>query len=101
MTGRAAGTTRRRSSSSAPSWEPGCIPAPGGLLDWRDARHFDRWQDQPCVLCTQPTPMRSHHGEPVHKACAEDWIATNPTEARLGRFASDIQPKRRHDDDHA
>jgi hypothetical protein len=37
----------------------------------------------------------------VHKACVEDWIAANPTEARLGRFASDIQPKRRRDDDHA
>ncbi|CAM5472877.1 putative protein OS=Streptomyces griseomycini OX=66895 GN=FHS37_007432 PE=4 SV=1 [Streptomyces griseomycini] len=37
----------------------------------------------------------------MHKACAQDWIAANPTEARLGRFASDLQPKRRHDDDHA
>ncbi|MDQ1064583.1 hypothetical protein QFZ32_000022 [Streptomyces canus] len=34
--------------------------------------------------------MRSHYGEPVHKACAEDWIAANPTEGRLGRFASDV-----------
>ncbi|MGW3148835.1 hypothetical protein ACWDG1_30000 [Streptomyces sp. NPDC001177] len=40
--------------------DPG--PAPGALLDWRDA---------------------------------------NPTEARLGRFASDLQPKRRRDDGHA
>ncbi|GAA2733432.1 hypothetical protein [Streptomyces nogalater] len=54
------------------------------------------------MLCDQPTPMRSHYGEPVHKACAENWIAANPIEARHGRFASDLQPKRRHhDDDHA
>ncbi|MGC2997137.1 hypothetical protein ACPF8X_01700 [Streptomyces sp. G35A] len=84
-----------------PLFEPGLIPAPGGLLDWRDARHFDRWQDLPCVLCDTDTQMRSHHGEPVHKTCAEDWIAANPAEARLGRFASDIQSRRRHDDDHA
>ncbi|MDQ0757488.1 hypothetical protein [Streptomyces canus] len=45
--------------------------------------------------------MRSHYGEPVHKARAEDWIAANPTEGRLGRFASDVQLKRRRDDDHA
>ncbi|MGY1503634.1 hypothetical protein ACW4TU_44960 (plasmid) [Streptomyces sp. QTS52] len=84
-----------------PLFEPGLIPAPGGLLDWRDAQHFDRWQDRPCALCEQPTPMRSHYGEPVHKACAEDWISQNPAEARLGRFASDLQSKRRRDDDHA
>ncbi|MFE7429085.1 hypothetical protein [Streptomyces sp. NPDC057545] len=45
--------------------------------------------------------MRSHSGEPAHKTCAESWIAANPTEARLGRFASDIQLRSRHDDDHA
>lgn len=53
------------------------------------------------MLCDRPTPLRSHYGEPVHKACAENWIAANPVEARLGRFASDIQTSRRHDDDHA
>lgn len=73
-----------------PRWEPGLIPVPGGLLDWHDGRHFDGRQDQPCALCGIPTPMRSHDGEPVHKACAEQWIAANPTEARLGRFASDL-----------
>lgn len=41
--------------------------------------------------------MRSHYGELVHKACAEEWIAANPTEARLGRFAYDVQPKRRRE----
>ncbi|MFF1561012.1 hypothetical protein [Streptomyces sp. NPDC058279] len=83
-------------------WEPGLIPDPGAVLDWRDSRHFDRWQDRPCALCEGPTPMRSHHGEPVHKACAENWLAANPTEARrLGRFASDVQAKRQRDDDHA
>ncbi|MFE1927548.1 hypothetical protein ACFW91_33960 [Streptomyces asoensis] len=90
-----------RRTRKTPLWEPGCIPAPGALLDWRDGRHFDRWQNLPCALCQQPTPMRSHYGEPVHKACAEDWISAHATEARLGRFASDIQPKHPHDDDHA
>ncbi|MGW7620800.1 hypothetical protein ACWGLG_34185 [Streptomyces antimycoticus] len=92
-------STRRKNKK--PLFEPGLIPAPGGLLEWRDSQHFDRWQDRPCALCDQPTPMRSHYGEPAHKACAEAWIAANPTEARRqGRFASDIQPKRRRADDH-
>lgn len=72
-----------RRARKTPLWEPGCVPAPGGLLDWRDGRNFDRWQDRPCVLCDKPTPMRSPSGEPVRKACAEDWIAANPVEARL------------------
>ncbi|MFK0182405.1 hypothetical protein ACIQVR_41345 [Streptomyces xanthochromogenes] len=77
-----------------PPFEPGLVPAPGALLEWRDSQHYDRWQDRPCVLCEKPTPMRSHSGEPVHKACAEDWIAANPVQARReGRFASDTQPK--------
>lgn len=91
--------TRTRNKKA--SVEPGLIPAPGGLLDWRDAQHFDRWQDRPCALCDQPTPMRSHAGEPVHKSCAESWLAAHPTEARLGRFASDVQAGRRRGDDHA
>ncbi|MEU8952453.1 hypothetical protein [Streptomyces sp. NPDC048489] len=83
-------------------FEPGLIPALGQLLDWRAGRHFDRWQDLPCVLCEKPTPMRSHYGEPVHKTCAETWISANPRVARMGRFASDLQPKRARDnDDHA
>ncbi|MFJ9729404.1 hypothetical protein ACIRP3_42400 [Streptomyces sp. NPDC101209] len=90
-----------RWQSKKPLFEPGCVPTPGALLDWRDSRHFNRWQDRHCVLCDQPTPLHTHYAEPVHKACAEDWIAANPVETRLGRFASDIQPKRRRDDDHA
>lgn len=95
--------TRRltRTRGKKPPFESGCVPAPGAVLDCRDSQHFDRWQDRPCVLCDKPTPMRSHHGEPVHKVCAETWIAANPTESRLGRFASDVQPKRQRDDDHA
>ncbi|WP_438489546.1 hypothetical protein [Streptomyces sp. S186] len=91
-----------RKRGKVPLWEPGFIPAPGDLLDWRDSRHFDNWQDLPCVLCERPTPMRSHAGEPVHKTCAEQWISTYPAEARRGgRFASDVQPKNRRDDDHS
>jgi hypothetical protein len=81
--------TRARAKKS--EFEPGLIPAPGRLLDW---------QDLPCELCGKPTPMRSHSGEPAHKACAESWIAANPTEARRGRFASDLHSRRR-DDTHA
>ncbi|MET9427933.1 MULTISPECIES: hypothetical protein [unclassified Streptomyces] len=84
-----------------PLFEPGFVPAPGDLLEWRDSRHFDGRQFRPCALCDEPTPLRSHYGEPAHKACAESWIAANPTEARFGRFASDVQPKRQRDDDHA
>ncbi|MEW2312200.1 hypothetical protein AB0918_26815 [Streptomyces sp. NPDC006864] len=90
-----------RTRVKKPPVEPGPTPAPGSLLDWRDAGHFDRWQDHPCALCDQATPMRSHAGEPVHKSCAESWIAENPVEARLGRFASDAQAGRRRDHDHA
>lgn len=90
-----------RTRNKKPPVEPGLVPAPGNLLDWRDGSHFDRWEDRPCALCDQPTPMRSHAGEPVHKSCAEAWIAANPTEARLGRFASDAQAGRRRGDDHA
>ncbi|MDR3032279.1 MAG: hypothetical protein LBV78_04090 [Kitasatospora sp.] len=45
--------------------------------------------------------MRSHTDEPAHKTCAEAWIEENPAEARRGRFASDLQAKRRRDDTHA
>jgi hypothetical protein len=45
--------------------------------------------------------MRSHAGEAVHKTCAEAWIGTDPTESRLGRFASDLCPKSKDNDDHA
>ncbi|MFJ9634987.1 hypothetical protein ACIRU8_45580 [Streptomyces sp. NPDC101175] len=71
----------------------GLIPPPGGLLDWSDGRHFDHHGARPCVLCGGLTPLCSHQGEPVHKVCAENWIAANAVESRLGRFASDVQAK--------
>ncbi|MGC5041066.1 hypothetical protein ACLQ2C_36625 [Streptomyces sp. DT73] len=81
---------------------PGLVPAPGGLLDWGDARHYDHRQLHPCALCTRPTPLRSHAGEPAHKVCAESWLAANPEEARrTGRFASDVQSRGRGDAIHA
>ncbi|MEU8670598.1 hypothetical protein OG333_00345 [Streptomyces anulatus] len=94
-----AAVTRAR-NGKAPV-EPGLIPASGELLDWRDSQHFDCWLDQSCALCQQPTPMRSHAQEPVDKACAESWIAANSVEARRGRFASDSQPRRRHESNQA
>ncbi|MGR4884036.1 hypothetical protein ACIPUC_32105 [Streptomyces sp. LARHCF249] len=56
-----------RARGKKPLREPGKIPVPGGLLDRRDAQHFDRWQDRPCALCEQPTPMRSPFREPVRQ----------------------------------
>lgn len=99
-------TTRR---SPAPALHPrvlaalrkvaGDVPAPGACLDWRNSLHFR--QPGPCVLCDGTTPLRSHAGEAVHKACAEQWAAAHPAEAlRTHRFVSDVQPKGR-DDDHA
>ncbi|MFJ1787286.1 hypothetical protein ACIOML_23640 [Streptomyces anulatus] len=81
--------------------ESGLIPASGELLDWRDSQHFGCWLDQSCALCQQPTPMRSHAQEPVHKACAESRTAANSVEARRGRFASDSQPRCRHESNQA
>ncbi|MER5886955.1 hypothetical protein ABT160_24290 [Streptomyces sp. NPDC001941] len=84
------------------SVEPGLVPRPGELLNWRASLHYDRRDNFPCTLCKRLTPMRSHSGEPVHKACAEDWITTHPEEARrTGRFTSDAQPRTRTDHDHA
>ncbi|MFJ9968026.1 hypothetical protein [Streptomyces avermitilis] len=88
-----------RTRVKKPLFEPGLIPAPGTLPDWRDSQHFDRWQERPCALrAAHAHALLSHYREPVHKACADDWIAANPTEVRHGRFASDVQPKRRRDD---
>ncbi|MGW3491368.1 hypothetical protein [Streptomyces sp. NPDC001054] len=93
-----------RASRPKQLWEPGLIPAPGALLDWRDARHHDARTAYPCTLCGHPTHLRSHTGEPAHKTCAETWIATHYPEARrTARFASDPAPARRShaDTDHA
>ena len=51
-------------------------------LDWRDARHYAH-RDLPCVLCSKPTPLRSHTREAVHKTCAEAWSEANPAEVRF------------------
>jgi hypothetical protein len=50
------------------------------LLNWRSADHYDHTGDQPCVICTKPTPLRSDRGKPVHKVCAEEWIDRHPPE---------------------
>ncbi|KNB49221.1 hypothetical protein [Streptomyces caatingaensis] len=55
------------------------------LLNWRDAKHFDRFNDEPCVICGKPTPMRSDHGKPVHKVCAEAWLDAHTTAPTDGR----------------
>jgi hypothetical protein len=54
------------------------------LLDWRDGIHYRR--PAPCVLCGNPTPLRSHAGEAAHKVCAEDWNLAHPGESRLALF---------------
>lgn len=92
---------RRKPAPGEDDWRPGLVPAPGLLLDWRDPRHYDRWQERPCALCRKPTHMRSHFGEAAHKTCAESWINAHPAEARKGRFASDKAKNSKTDDDHA
>ncbi|MFE2486132.1 hypothetical protein ACFXGR_23100 [Streptomyces mirabilis] len=68
------------------------------LLVWREALHFDRFEDLLCVLCHKPTPMRSHADEPVHKVCAEQWNHTHPDAARHRAGARDLGTRRFHDD---
>ncbi|MFB8136370.1 hypothetical protein [Streptomyces mirabilis] len=68
------------------------------LLIWRDALHFDRFEDLPCVLCGKRTPMRSHADEPVHKVCAEQWNHTHPDAARYRAGVRDLGTRRFHDD---
>lgn len=76
------------------------------LLVWRDNTHFEvRYGEphqRPCVLCGNPTPMRSHRGEPAHKVCAESWNAANHDQLKV-RFVSDAnhQSRRKRRDDHA
>ncbi|MER7983366.1 hypothetical protein [Streptomyces sp. NPDC095817] len=92
---------RRKRAADEDDWQPGLVPAPGLLLDWRHHRHWDRWQERPCALCRRPTYMRSHVGEAAHKTCAEAWISNHPAEARKGRFASDKTKSSNSTDDHA
>ncbi|MFF4465850.1 hypothetical protein ACFY13_41025 [Streptomyces mirabilis] len=68
------------------------------LLVWREALHFDRFEDLPCVLCGGRTPMRSHADEPVHKVCAEQWNHTYPAAARYRAGSRDLGTRRFHDD---
>ncbi|MFE6526070.1 hypothetical protein [Streptomyces sp. NPDC057794] len=75
-------------------FEPGLIPVPGALLVWRDSRHFDRFRDLPRTLCVPgPHPCAPTTVIPRTRRAAEDWISAHPVEDRLGRFASDVQPK--------
>ncbi|MCX5260930.1 hypothetical protein OOK27_43460 [Streptomyces canus] len=68
------------------------------LLIWRDAAHFDRFEDLPCALCGTPTPMRSHTQEPVHKVCAEQWNDAHPEAPRYRAGTRDLGTQRFHDD---
>ncbi|WNI20326.1 hypothetical protein [Actinacidiphila sp. ITFR-21] len=43
---------------------------PGGLLDWRDARHHSA-EARPCRYCGSSTHMRDETGKPADKVCAE------------------------------
>ncbi|WSE20094.1 hypothetical protein OG518_29705 [Streptomyces sp. NBC_01397] len=68
------------------------------LLNWRDAQHFDRFEDLPCVLCGKSTPMRSHNDEAVHKVCAELWNDSHPEAPRYQAAKRDLGTRRFHDD---
>ncbi|MEV6207189.1 hypothetical protein [Kitasatospora sp. NPDC051914] len=50
----------------------------GPVLDWRDARHYDR------------TPLRDHTRRPAHKVCAERAMndSGGPLPARTGAAAN-------------
>jgi len=68
------------------------------LLVWREALHFDRFEDLLCVLCGGRTPMRSHADEPVHKVCAEQWNYTHSDAPRRRAGTRDLGTRRFHDD---
>ncbi|MET8162785.1 hypothetical protein ABZT34_00755 [Streptomyces sp. NPDC005329] len=68
------------------------------LLNWRSSDHFDHGGDCPCTQCGQPTPMRSHTSEPVHKVCAEDWNDRNPNAPRHQHDGHDLGTTRFHSD---
>ncbi|MFF9870146.1 hypothetical protein ACF1G0_33010 [Streptomyces sp. NPDC013953] len=70
-------------------------------MEWRDSWHFDASSPAPAPCCDKPKALRSHYREPAHRARAESWIAANPTDERLDQFASDVQPKRQRDVEHA
>lgn len=68
------------------------------LLDWHTSQHFDASSAKPCALCHRSTPMRSTEGEPVHKVCAEDWNAKNPTVPRRFLGSRDMGTARFYSD---
>ena len=48
------------------------------VLNWGDSSHWAT-DPAPCVLCDQPTNLRSDRGKPAHKVCAEQWIDQHTT----------------------
>lgn len=59
----------RRLSVPAPV-RPTPLLGPGGLLDWRDSRHYSP-EARPCRYCGNETHMRDETGKPADKVCAE------------------------------
>ena len=55
-------------------------PAPGGLLDWRDASHWS-WTPKPCRYCGRPTHLRDSQRSPADKVCAEQALAQQAADA--------------------
>ncbi|WP_037574600.1 hypothetical protein [Phaeacidiphilus oryzae] len=54
------------------------------LLNWRDHSHWNE-READCVLCANPTHLRSDRGRPVHKVCAEQWNdAHTPSDEKKG-----------------
>ncbi|MER5200742.1 diguanylate cyclase domain-containing protein [Streptomyces sp. NPDC002755] len=87
-----------------PGRPPRHAPAPrmtrrthSGVLDCKDAQHFDRWQSLPACCATRRRRCAPTTASPSAKSA----LAQHPVEARRGRFASGVQPKRQSDDDHA
>lgn len=61
-------------------------PAPvGGVLDWRDGRHWGGGHRRKCRVCHRPTFLLDGRGHAAHKVCVEREIADLAQSAGTGR----------------
>lgn len=86
-----------RTRNKKPAVEPGLIPAPGNLLDWRDASHFDCWQDRPCTLCDHPDALPRGRAGPqeLRREVARGQPCRGPSRAVCLRRPGGTPPRRR------